>query len=103
MIRVEREEYLRQHPQTKANGYYERDLKIAIGTIEGLTLARSRDSGFHSALLACGASFSRSLAAVMALFAVGVCAAKFPICSFLMICVYLQLSLRNGSESGRVA
>ena len=77
MIRVEREEYLRQHPQTKANGYYERDLKTAIGTIEGLKVARSRDSGFHSALLPYRASSSIDLSElIMALFAVGVSTRK---------------------------
>ena len=77
MIRVEREEYLRQHPQTKANGYYERELKTAIGTIEGLKVARSRDSGFHSALLPYRASSSIELSElIMALFAVGVSTRK---------------------------
>ena len=105
MIRVEREEYLRQHPQTKANGYYERDLKTAIGTIEGLKVARSRDSGFHSALLPYRASSSIELSElIMALFAVGACVAKSPIFFSFFAHAYLcSCSLQDGSKSSAAA
>jgi len=105
MIRVEREEYLRHHPQTKANGYYERDLKTAIGTIEGLKVARSRDSGFHSAFLPYRANSSVELSElIMALFAVGVCVAKSPICFSFFAHAYLcSRSFQNGCKSGAAA
>ena len=37
MIKEEREIYLKQHNDTKANGYYTRDLYTPIGVIEGLS------------------------------------------------------------------
>ena len=51
MIKQEREIYLQQHNDTKANGYYTRDLYTPIGVIEDLRVARTRDGEFNTSLL----------------------------------------------------
>jgi len=51
MIKEGRRAYLDENSQTKANGYYLRNLNIPIGKVEGLRVARTRDGGFSSKLL----------------------------------------------------
>ena len=51
MIKEERRAYLDENSQTKANGYYLRNLNTPIGKVEGLKVARTRDGGFSSKLL----------------------------------------------------
>jgi len=51
MIKEERRAYLDENTQTKANGYYTRDLNTPIGAIKDLRVARTRDGGFSSKLL----------------------------------------------------
>ena len=51
MIKEEREIYLKQHNDTKANGYYTRDLYTPIGVREDLRVARTRDGKFNTSLL----------------------------------------------------
>ena len=51
MIKQEREIYLQQHKDTKANGYYTRDLYTPIGVIEDIKVARTRDGNFNTSLI----------------------------------------------------
>ena len=51
MIKEGRRAYLDENSQTKANGYYLRNLNTPIGKVEGLRVARTRDGGFSSKLL----------------------------------------------------
>ena len=41
----ERSIYLEEHPETKGNGYYTRDLLTKYGSIEDLRVPRTRDGG----------------------------------------------------------
>ncbi|BAT71785.1 transposase IS654 family [Thermosulfidibacter takaii ABI70S6] len=43
----EREIYLEEHPETRANGFYERKLNTTYGGIENLRVPRTRDRGFR--------------------------------------------------------
>ena len=47
----EREIYLEEHSETKANGYYQRSLRTKFGQINELNVLRTRDSEFKPALL----------------------------------------------------
>ena len=51
MIKEERKAYLEENTQTKANGYYTRDLRTPIGKLKELRVARTRDGGFNTKLL----------------------------------------------------
>lgn len=51
MMVEEREEYLRKHSETKANGYYTRELMTGLLHIDDLRVPRTRDGGFHSVFL----------------------------------------------------
>jgi len=51
MLQEERQIYLEEHPETKGNGYYDRDLQLPFGALEDLRVPRSRDGGFKSQLL----------------------------------------------------
>ena len=51
MIKEERRAYLDENTQTKANGYYTRDLNTPIGAIKDLRVAGTRDGGSSSKLL----------------------------------------------------
>ena len=51
MVKEERAIYLEEKKDTKANGYYERNLGTPIGILENLEVARTRDGGFSSTLL----------------------------------------------------
>ncbi len=51
MLQEERQIYLEEHPETKGNGYYDRDLQLPFGQLEDLRVPRSRDGGFKSQLL----------------------------------------------------
>jgi len=51
MIKAERRIYLETNLDTKANGYYTRNLGTPIGMIEQVKVARSRERGFNSQLL----------------------------------------------------
>ncbi|HCO97853.1 MAG TPA: hypothetical protein DIT29_03910 [Pseudothermotoga sp.] len=51
MIKEERGMYLEKTLDTKANGYYLRNLNTAIGKVEDLKAARTRDGRFSSKLL----------------------------------------------------
>jgi len=51
MLLEERRAYLEDHPQTKSNGCYYRDLLILMGNSKGVQVPRSRDGRFHSELL----------------------------------------------------
>ena len=50
MIKEERRAYLDENTQTKANGYYTRDLNTPIGAIKDLRVAGTRDGGFSREL-----------------------------------------------------
>lgn len=50
MTKEEREEFLSLN-ETKANGFYTRDLGTPIGILEDLKVPRTRDGNFHSKLL----------------------------------------------------
>ncbi|NOX45197.1 MAG: hypothetical protein GXO72_05655, partial [Caldiserica bacterium] len=47
----ERKLYLEEHPTTKGNGYYTRDLPILFGPIEDLKVPRVREGDLHPNLL----------------------------------------------------
>lgn len=51
ILREERKEYLRYKPQTKGNGYYERDLMTAFGELTGIQIPRTRHNGFKSVII----------------------------------------------------
>ena len=51
VLQEERTIYLENHPETKGNGYYARDLQFPFGQLAGLRVPRSRDGGFKSQLL----------------------------------------------------
>lgn len=51
MLKEEREIYLEENPKTKGNGYYERDLKTALGELERLQIPRTRDNGYRSGFI----------------------------------------------------
>ena len=42
---------MEEHPETKCNGYYNRDLQLPFGQLEDLRVLQSRDGGFKSQLL----------------------------------------------------
>ncbi len=42
---------MQEHPETKGNGYYDRDLQLPFGELEDLPVPRSQDGGFKSELL----------------------------------------------------
>ena len=48
MMIEEREEYLRNHRETKGNGYYTRDLMTGVVSIDALRVPRTRDGNFRS-------------------------------------------------------
>ena len=51
MLNVERSEYLKNHKETKGNGFYSRSLGTMHGTIEDLKIPRTRNGSFKSNLL----------------------------------------------------
>ena len=51
MLQEERQIYLEEHPETKGNGYYDRDLQLPFGQLEDLHVPRSQDGRFKSQLL----------------------------------------------------
>ena len=50
VLREERREYLKEHPETRGNGYYVRRPKTIIGEME-IRVPRSRDSGYKPEIL----------------------------------------------------
>ncbi len=51
MMLEEREEYLKNHPGTKGNGCYTRELRAGLMGIEDLRVPRTRDGNFRSVIL----------------------------------------------------
>jgi transposase-like protein len=51
MMKEERVEYLEEHPETKGNGYYLRDLMRGVTGIEDLRVPRTRDGDFRSVFI----------------------------------------------------
>ena len=51
LMRAERQVYLQEHPENKANGFYERRLLTKFGEIEDLKVPRTRQASFKPVIL----------------------------------------------------
>ncbi len=73
MMIEEREEYLKKNPETKGNGYYERELVCGLLGIGDLKVPRTRDGNFRSVLLPYRRKYTEDVGDVIkALFIAGV-------------------------------
>lgn len=51
MLNQERKEYLKEHRETKGNGFYSRSVKTVFGKINNLNMPRTRDGSFKSGII----------------------------------------------------
>ena len=101
MIEEERQEYLVEHPNTKGNGSYRRDLRTILGEIKDLEVKRTRDGKFHSKLLPYRKRYSVELEElIVGLFASGLSTRK--ISQVIKVLLDMEFSPQTASRIAEV-